>query len=155
MPNWQEFRATTDQMLEILDELRSLEHQKRAVPVGSPEFLNLAERAAEHGRLAFRWSQLQLQMAQETATRAAEGRQEPGIHLVDVQPRPMDRILALWREAQIRLEIAAPGSPEASAAASDIERLREEYAIATEERADEAEELATPPHGKRRKSSAG
>jgi hypothetical protein len=151
MPTRQEFRATTDQMLEILDELRTLEHQKRATPVGSPEFLDLAERAAEHGRLAFRWSQLQLQMAHESVARAAKGKQEAGIHLVDVEPRPMDRILALWREAQIRLEIAAPGSPEASASASDIERLREEYAIATELRADEADELAKPPDGKRRK----
>jgi hypothetical protein len=41
-------------------------------------------------------------------------------------------ILANWREAQLRLEIARPGSPEASSAADGIERLREEYHAAHE-----------------------
>lgn len=46
---------------------------------------------------------------------------------IDVEPRPLDRILANWREAQLRFELATPGSPEAEAATADIERLREEY----------------------------
>jgi hypothetical protein len=44
----------------------------------------------------------------------------------------MDRILANWREAQLRFELAQPGSPEAEVATSDIERLREEYQAAHE-----------------------
>jgi hypothetical protein len=47
--------------------------------------------------------------------------------LSEVIPRPLDRILAVWREAQLRFEIARPGSPEAAAAADEVERLREEY----------------------------
>jgi hypothetical protein len=55
-------------------------------------------------------------------------------------------------EYRVRLEIAAPGSPEGSTAANDIERLREEYALATEVRVGEAEELSMPPGVKRPKS---
>jgi len=143
MPNRGEFRATTDQMLTIIDELRSLEEQKRRETVGSEEFVSLAEQAAQLGRLVFRWAELQLEMAQEAAARLARGEQAPDVRLVDVTPRPIDRILALWREAQIRLEIAQPGSPEADAATVDIERLREEYQISHESLSDEAAALAT------------
>jgi hypothetical protein len=44
----------------------------------------------------------------------------------------MQLILANWREAPFRLEIARPGSAEAMSAADDIERLREEYQVAHE-----------------------
>ena len=50
----------------------------------------------------------------------------------DIEPQPMDHLLARWREAQIRLEIAKPGSLEATRAVSDIERPREEYQMAHE-----------------------
>ena len=127
MPNRGEFRATTDQLLEILDELRSMELEKRSQEVGSPAFVATAVRAADQGRLAFRWTQLQLEMANEAAAKLARGEQAPNVHLVEVIPRPLDRVLAMWREAQIRLEIARPGSPEAAEAVDAIERLREEY----------------------------
>ena len=51
----------------------------------------------------------------------------PEVRLINVEPRPLDRVLAHWREAQLRLEIAKPGSPEAEEAVRDIERLRDEY----------------------------
>ncbi len=129
MPNRGEFRAITDQMMEIIDKLRVLEVDKRAVALGTPEFVRLAVAAEEQARLAFRWAQLQLQMVVETAARVARGEQAPDIHLVEVIPRPIDRLLADWREAQLRLEIARPGSAEAEAATNQIERLREEYQV--------------------------
>jgi len=127
MPNRGEFRATTDQMLDIIDRLQKLELEKRSVGLGSTEFVRLAVLTEEQARLTFRWSQLQHQMAVETAARVARGEQAPDIHLVDVTPRPLDKVLAGWREAQLRLEMAKPGSPEAEAATKDIEVLREEY----------------------------
>jgi len=133
MPERGELRATADQMLEILDELRAMEVNKRSTPIGSAEFVELARAASRHGRLAFRWTDLQLQPAEEAAARVARGEAAPDIRISDVTPRPMDQILALWREAQIRLEIAQPGSPEASAAADEIERLRDEYQVSHEE----------------------
>ncbi len=125
-----ELRATADQMLEILDELRAMETTKRSAAIGSAEFIELARSALNHGRLAFRWTDLQLRLAEEAAARVARGEEAHDLRIEDVTPRPMDQILALWREAQIRLEVAEPGSPDAAAAAAAIERLREEYQTA-------------------------
>ena len=47
--------------------------------------------------------------------------------LTSFEPRPLDIVLSHWREAQLRLEVAPLGSAEAQRAATDIERLREEY----------------------------
>jgi hypothetical protein len=132
MPNRGEFRATTDQLLGIIDDLRTFGLRKQSVPVGSPEFVELAVKAADQAKLAFRWCQMQLEMAHESAARLESGQETPNVHLIKVTPRPIDRILANWREAQFRLEIARPGSQEASSAADDIERLREEYQLAHE-----------------------
>jgi hypothetical protein len=132
MPHRGEFRATTDQMLEIIDELRRVEETKQQVPVGSPEFVASAKRAEELSRLAFRWAQMQLQMAFDANNRITAGNLPAETRLITVEARPLDRVLANWREAQLRLEISQPGSPEAEAAVRDIERLREEYQIGHE-----------------------
>jgi hypothetical protein len=123
-----EFRAIADQLLDILEQLRAYEIRKRGEPLGSDEFVALAEEAEVQGRLVFRWTGMQLEMAREAASGRAQGRLDPDVRLTDVRPRPIDRILAAWREAQIRLEIAKPGTPEAAEAAERVERLRDEYA---------------------------
>lgn len=127
-----EFRATTDQLLAIIDELHTLERRKQTTALGTPEFVELAVKAADQAKLVFRWCQMQLEMALEASARLMSGEETPNVHLIKVVPRPIDRILANWREAQFRLEIARPGSPEAMTAADDIERLREEYQLAYE-----------------------
>jgi hypothetical protein len=119
-------------MLGLIDHLRSMEEAKRRVPFGSAEFVLAARDTADAARLAFRWSQMQLEMALTAESRVASGEAVLGVELIDVVARPIDRILASWREAQLRFEIASPGSPEAEAAAADIERLREEYQVAHE-----------------------
>jgi hypothetical protein len=145
MPDRGEFRATTDQLLAIIDRLRATELAKRDAELGSPEFVALARSAAEDGRLAYRWTEMQLTMAEQAAARLARGELANDVRLTDVQPRPIDRILSLWREAQLRLEIARPGSAEAQAAADDAERLREEYAIAAAALEETARALARGP----------
>jgi len=57
----------------------------------------------------------------------------------------MDRILAQWREAQLRLEIAKPGSDEALLGAEAMDRLREEYAGADAARDDAARGFGSGP----------
>lgn len=145
MPIRSEFRASTDQMLAILEEVRSIEEAKRATSLGSPEFVELARTAAEHARLAFRWAQLELQLAEHAAARVASGETPRDVRLVDVTPRPLDVVLASWREAQIRLEIAEPGSEAARLATDDIERLREEYHTGLDDRTEAAEALGRLP----------
>lgn len=126
MDSNRQFRATTDHMLQMVDRLRAVEQDKQAAPFGSAEFIAHAQEAERLSRMIFRWSGMQLNMAESAAGEVQRGEtsSEP---LTNVQPRPLDRILANWREAQLRLEIAKPGSPEAAAAAEQVERLREEF----------------------------
>ena len=140
-----ELRAIADRLLAIMDELRRLEEHKRSEELGSEEFVALAEEAETQGRLVFRWTGMQLELARESAQRRLLGQVEPSLRIVDIEPRPMDVILAAWREAQIRLEIARPGSTEASEAADTIERLRDEYRSATSAKADTAADLRRHP----------
>lgn len=145
MPQRGEFRATTDTMLEIIDELRAVEQRKQQVEVGSDEFLLNAKKAEDLSRLAYRWAGLQLSMALDTQHRISKGELDGETRLSSVTPRPLDRVLAQWREAQFRLEIAALGSPEAEAATREIERLREEYQMGHEaQMAGDAGMLAEP-----------
>src|SRR3954470_4906337 len=126
MPDQHEIRATSDHMLRMLDELRDVETRKREAPIGTPEFVGLAEEAENLSRLVFRWSGLQMQLASQSQAAVRGGTLEPE-PTTSIEPRPLDRVLALWREAQFRLETPRPGSAEAEAAANDIERLREEF----------------------------
>jgi len=142
MPRRGEFRAFTDQMLEYIDQFRAAEERKRSVEVGSPDFIAAAEEASELSRLAFRWAQMQLEMAR--AIQAKGDQVASDVRLVDVVPRPLDRVLAHWREAQLRLETAQPGSPEADAAVKDIERLRDEYQADHKAQKADADRLTDP-----------
>lgn len=132
MPDRGIFRATTDQMFDFLEQIQAHERAKQESPMGSPEFVQEARDVERLSRLVFRWAQLELQMAQEAEGRVARGESPADVRLTNVQPRPLDRILANWREAQLRLEIATPGSDEAQTASEEIERLREEYQVAHE-----------------------
>ena len=118
-------------MLEMLERLQAIELEKRRFPMGSDGFVAQAAEAERLSRVIFRWSGLQQQMADESVGAVERGDMQ-GVPITAVEPRPLDRILAAWREAQIRLEIARPGSPEAETATADIERLRDEYQAASE-----------------------
>jgi len=124
-----EARAMVNQMLELIGEMEVGERVKEALPLGTPEFVERAREVERIARIVFRWSQMQLQIAEEAARRRATGELTDMVRLIDVVPRPLDVIVANWREAQVRLETARPGSYEALAAADDIEILREEYQV--------------------------
>jgi hypothetical protein len=140
-----EIRAVADQLLDILAHLRSLEERKRNEPLGTETFVRLAEAAEVQGRLVFRWTGLQLEVARDARRRREAGELDPDARIEDIQSQPLDRILAAWREAQIRLEMARPGSAEAIEAADAIERLRDQYRAVAESKAADAASLATPP----------
>jgi hypothetical protein len=141
-----EIRAIADQLLMMFDELRSVEEQKRRESLGSDAFVALAEAAEAQGRLVFRWTGLQLEIARDAARRRGRGELAPDVSIEEIQPRRLDRILAAWREAQMRLEIAKPGTPEAAEAADRIERLHDEYRAAASGQADEAAAFAKPSY---------
>ena len=123
-----ELRATSDSMLSMLDRVRELESRKRELAPGTKAFAHLAWEVAEQARLIMRWSELQLRQANE-----ALGQPETSkVALVDVPPRRLDAVLAEWRQAEMRLSQASPGSPEAERAAADVARLRDEYRVLQE-----------------------
>lgn len=113
-------------MMSILDRLRAIEERKRGVPTGTDEFVALAREAEDLSRVVVRWSGLQLQLAEASPTAVLRG-EMARMPLDEVEPQPLDRILASWREAQIRFEVALPGSPEAARAADDVARFRQEF----------------------------
>ena len=122
-------RATSDRMMEILDRLGGIETDKRSEAIGSDTFVALAREAEQLSRLVMRWAGLQLQLAEQSTTAVQRGEmaRKP---IESVEPRPLDRILASWREAQMRFELARPGSPDAAQAADEIAQFRNEFAEA-------------------------
>ena len=122
-----EAHALADQMLDWISGMQDAERAKHDLPLGSPEFVAKAIEVERISRLAFRWSQMQLQVAQQAAQRRESGELTGSEPLTSFEPRPLDIVLSHWREAQLRLEVAPLGSAEAQRAATDIERLREEY----------------------------
>ena len=120
-----ELRATSDRMLLMLDRLREVEVAKRAQAPGTEAFASLAYEVVELARTAVRWSELELRMANEALGKGPTG---SGAALAEVPTRRLDEVLAEWRQAEIRLSQAVPGSGDADAAAADAARLRLEYA---------------------------
>jgi hypothetical protein len=120
-------RAASDQMMSILGRLRDIEIAKRAELIGTEQFVELAREAEDLSRLVMRWAGLQLQLAVQTP-QAVEGGQIEAQPIEAVDLRPLDRILAAWREAQMRFELAMPGSPDAARAADEVAQLRQEFA---------------------------
>lgn len=117
-----ELRATSDLMLQMLERLQAAEVAKRDLRPGTREFADLAYRVVELSRSVTRWSELQLRQANELL-----GQAPSATSLVDTPKRRLDEVLAEWRQAEIQLSHAHPGSSEFQAAGEAVERLREEY----------------------------
>jgi hypothetical protein len=122
-------------MLEIIDRLRQLEEDKREAEVGTPEFVSMATEAEGLSRDVFRWSQLQDDLA-KASTRRRETGEVSGRSIEATPVRPLQQILADWREAEVRLQRQAPGSPEARSTTREIEGLREQYRAIHEAKVD-------------------
>ena len=126
MPTDEELAATSDRMLDMLNRLRATEDRKRQLEKGSPEFLAATREAERLARMVFRWTEFQMDLASQSPKAVADGDMS-GQPISDIEARPLDRILAEWREADLRLGQAARGTPESEKAAQDIERLRAEF----------------------------
>jgi hypothetical protein len=130
-------------MLEILDRLRQLEEDKREAEVGTAEFVAMAAEAEGLSRDVFRWSQLQDDLA-KASTRRRETGAVTGRSIEATPPRPLQQILADWREAEVRLQRLAPGSPEATSTTREIEALREQYRAIHQTKVDRDDDLGEP-----------
>lgn len=122
-----ELRSTSDRMLRTLEQLETLENEKRTLTPGSPRFRKLAseiERLAAH---VFAQTHVQQQLGEQAHDVTEQGGDKlPSIDET-VKMRDVQLILTDWREAERRLAAAEPDSAEHAQAAADIGRLRDEY----------------------------
>lgn len=138
-----ELRATSDNLLLEVEALRSLEEAKRRTPIGTDEFVRLADEVAEAARRVSSRAEVERRLAREAATAIARG-ELPSVRVLDVESRPVHRILADWREATVRFEQAERGSDAQSEAARDVHRLRLEYHTAIQRSQDPDARLLRP-----------
>jgi hypothetical protein len=128
-------RRTSDDFLARLDELESLESEKRKLEPGSASFRALAERVKDLSRELFTASQIQASLGEQTADlRATESPDAPVAPIVDIQPRDLTVILFEWREVERRLAEVPAESDEAERLRQEAERHRIEYRAAFQAR---------------------
>jgi hypothetical protein len=132
-----EYRATSDKLYDILGELRRIENEKRAHAIGSPRFVELAHEAERLSRLVFRWTEVQRTIADDSPQRLRDG-EVTGRPIDAIEARPLDTILADWREADVRLAQTRPGTAEARELVDRIERLRDEFRAVQDAKRSEA-----------------
>ena len=126
-------RATSDALINDLERLAALEHEKRQM---SPEDSRLVGIAAEVEQLALRvlgQSVRQRELTEDARDLVeADAPDAPSRPIADT-PREIHMILAEWREAERKALEAGPGSAAAQAAKVEIDRLRAEYRVAHED----------------------
>lgn len=124
-------KTASDSLLATLDELYALENTKRELTPGSREFVELAGRIEQLARSVLTETRRQEAFAQR-AERSRGTPDEVDRPLEDVPPRPIQIILAEWRQAE-RLQAGVENpSPAYDQLQADIRRLRREYRRATE-----------------------
>ena len=129
-----ELHATSDAVLATLDRLRTLELEKRDLPVGSPRLVELAKEIERLATTVLGASDAQVDLAKAATAGAKAGTIDPGTTINEMgdPPRNVQTVLAEWRDAERHLGEALPGTPEAARLRAEIEVLREEYRRAHE-----------------------
>jgi hypothetical protein len=128
-----ELRQTSDSLLRALDRLHDLEEEKRTLPTGSPQFVELARQIEDMALEVLRRTEQEGDLAADTeARREAGGGVGRSIDDTPGQPRDLATVLNEWRAAERRLAAAPAASVESAAAAGEVRRLREEYRMGQE-----------------------
>src|SRR5262245_64148878 len=131
-------RRTSDDFLGRLDELESLENEKRKLEPGSAAFLALAERITAVSRELFHASQVQAALGEQTADLQATASADAPVASIDeTPPRELEAILADWRQVERQLAEASPDSDAAARLRVEADRLRIEYRAAFQVRPDD------------------
>ena len=125
-----ELRQASDTFLRRVERLHELEEQKRLAEPGTPEMLRLTRLIEELAGEVLGTASRQTDLA-ELAAKRQPTKLRP---IEDVPPRSIPEILGDWRDAERALAGAAAGSVEWEAHRADVERLRDEYRRAYEER---------------------
>jgi hypothetical protein len=120
-------RATSDSLLRDLDVLVTIEEEKRSLEPGDPRLVELAERIEKIARRVLDGTVRQHDLTRVVnAQVAADSPQAPDASIDDTV-RPIQAVLADWRDAERRAIAAEPGSAEAAEANALVDNLRDEY----------------------------
>ena len=105
-----ELHATSDAVLATLDRLRTLELEKRDLPVGSPRLVELAKEIERLATSVLGASDAQVDLAKAALAGAKAGTIDPGTTINEMgdPPRNVQTVLAEWRDAERHLGEAAP-----------------------------------------------
>jgi hypothetical protein len=125
-------RETSDALLRDLDILSTIEEEKRQLEPGDPKLVHLASRIEEIAQRVLVGSVRQRQLTEVVSAQVETGSSEAPAGPIEDTPRPMQAILADWRDAERRAADAEPGSAEAAEAEALVNRLRDEYRRAHE-----------------------
>ena len=125
-------RETSDALLRDLDVLVTLEEEKRSIEPGDDRLVELAGRIEEIAQRILSGSVRQHQLTQTVNAQVEAGSVNAPDASIDETPRPIQAVLADWREAERRAAAAEPGSAEAAEADARVVSLREEYRRAHE-----------------------
>jgi hypothetical protein len=125
-------RATSDALIKDLERLGLLERQKREMPPDDPRLVELATEVEELALRVLGQSVRQRELTEDARQLVKAESPDAPDRPINATPREIHAILADWREAERKVIEAAPGSPAARAAESDIDRLRAEYRDAHE-----------------------
>ena len=128
----QALRETSDALLRDLDILSTIEEEKRALEPGDPRLVQLASRIEEIAQRVLVGSVRQRQLTEVVLAQVETGSPEAPEAPIEETPRPMQAILADWREAERRAAAATTGSADAAEAEALVSRLRDEYRRAHE-----------------------
>jgi hypothetical protein len=122
-----DLRVASDRILRTLEQIEVLENEKRDLPPSDARFQTLAKEIERLASEVFAQSHAQKQMG----VRAEAVEDRTGVELPSINEtnatRELAVVLAEWRDAERRLQLAAPDSAEHVTAAADVGRLREEY----------------------------
>jgi hypothetical protein len=120
-------RQTSDTLLRDLDVLVTLEEEKRSLEPGDNRLVELAGRIEEIAQRILSGSVRQHQLTQTVNAQVEAGSAGAPHASIDETPRPIQAVLADWRDAERRAAAAEPGSAEAAEADAIVSSLRDEY----------------------------
>lgn len=123
----QDLRTASDGVLRALERLEALETEKRTLKPGTERFQHLAAEIERLAATVFAQTHAQKKLAEKSKVASDRAEADPS-PIDEVTPaRDLPTVLAEWRAAERRLAATEPDTAEHALAATDVERLRDEY----------------------------
>lgn len=125
-------RETSDALLRDLDVLVRIEEEKRSLEPGDPRLIDLAARVEQIAARVLDGTARQHALTRAAHAQVVAGSPDAPDAPIEETTRPIQAVLADWRDAERRSAAAEEGSAEALEARALVDRLRGEYRRAHE-----------------------